>query len=368
VAALTEKAGPPQQPLLSEVLPDFLAHARDQLDPQEQGNRYVQYAIPRAFAAFIDVIGDRRLDAYRPADLERFGAILARVPANWQKLPRLKAMRLAEAADFNDKLAQPYPTLAGPSILRGYLGPVKHGLDWLCANRPPESPLRSPFADVKARAPRKARSAIARNSLKVEQVNAVLREAARRSNAAERWLPLLAIVTGMRLAELVDLQASDIDKVGAVWVLDLRKDIEINGRRIKRRIKSEAGRRLVVLHSVLEEAGFIAWARGRSGFLFDGLHRAKNPASAASKRLARLIKKAGVKSPDLVFHSTRHTAKQWLDDGGIKERDVRLQVGHAMSGVHGRYGKKTLEPEDLPQFKCVLLPKGLDLSGYTKNG
>jgi integrase len=267
-------------------------------------------------------------------------------------------MRLAQAVDFNSRLSEPYETLSGTSIVRGYVGPVKQGVDWLCAERPPHAPLRSPFADVKSRAPRKARPAAQRDSLSVEQMNAIFREAVRRSAAAERWLPLLAVLTGARLSELVNLQSQHVVQVGGVWALDLRK---------VKRAKTHAAKREIILHRVLEETGFVSWARARKGFLFDRLHRAKNPSGAASKRVLRLMRAAGVSGKEFVFHSTRHTAKDWLKDAKIDSRDVKLQIGHAFEGVSEKYGKKALRPEDRPQFVRAKLPKGLDLSPYMKS-
>jgi integrase len=366
VEAIRVGALPPEHPLLSTELPAFLKHKRDELDPQGEGNKYVDYTIGAAFRAWFAIIGDKPLNEYRPADLDRFGAVLMRVPANWTKFPRFRELSLKEAAEENERLKEPYETLTVTSIERGYLSPVKKGFNWICIQRSDIAPLRSPFADVKAQAPRHARPATERETLETEDVNAILRVAAKRSAAAERWLPLLAVVTGARLGELVYLQAADLVNVNGTWALDLRKDIRVNGQRRKRKTKSKSAKRLIALHRCLEDAGFIEWAQRRSGFLFERLHRAKRPTDAASKRVRRLMKAAGVSGSELVFHSTRHTAKQWFEDAGITERDVRLQVGHAMSGVHGRYGKKKLRQRDLKKFEEVSLPSDLDLSPYLK--
>lgn len=53
--------------------------------------------------------------------------------------------------------------------------------------------------------------------------------------------------------------------------------------------------RIIALLSILDESGFVAWARERRGWLFDQLHRARNPGKTASKRMARLLEKASVR-------------------------------------------------------------------------
>ncbi len=69
--------------------------------------------------------------------------------------------------------------------------------------------------------------------------------------AAQYWLPLLALMTGARQAELCQLRVGDVIQRDGVWLLD------INERDEGKSVKSAAGERWVAIHSKLVELGFL---------------------------------------------------------------------------------------------------------------
>ncbi|MFN5745001.1 MAG: hypothetical protein ACK443_02780 [Methylococcaceae bacterium] len=73
---------------------------------------------------------------------------------------------------------------------------------------------------------------------------------------SEFWVPLLALFTGARLAELVQLHCSDVYSVDGIWVLDLN---ELDGKFLK----SENSKRIVPIHSALIELGFLDFVKLR---------------------------------------------------------------------------------------------------------
>jgi len=386
IETVVERSAPKILPLLSTGMKDYIDIKAPELKPREgKDSKYVKYTIPNAVDTFIKFAGDKPANQYLPSDLEKFTQALARLPSNWSKLKMFKDLAVKEAGDRNARLRQPNPTLSAASIVRGYITPLTGTVDWICR----QHDVRSPFVDVKAKAPKTAKAEQDRDPLSLPQLNALMAEASHRSNPAERWLPLLGFLTGARVADLVNLQGRNVQRVTEHWtpaelamldeedrptedgwLFDVTGDVIIDGRHIRRDAKNNVSRRLIAVHSILDELGFVAWARQRKGFIFDELHRqAQDPAAAASKRMSRLFKSAGVKvngSGQDVFHCLRHNAKDWLRDGGILERTINRHVGHASKQVGDRYGSKPLRPKEICILSVVPLPKGLDLSGYRR--
>lgn len=76
---------------------------------------------------FLDFAGDRPVNRYRYSDFQSFVNLLARVPANYSKLPRFRDMSRQQAADYNDTLPpdKRHSTLAGTAIESNYLSPLR---------------------------------------------------------------------------------------------------------------------------------------------------------------------------------------------------------------------------------------------------
>lgn len=82
-------------------------------------------------------------------------------------------------------------------------------------------------------------------------LTAPLTEDRRVDLAAQYWLPLLALMSGARQAELCQLRTADVIKRDGVWLLDINENDD------GKSVKSAAGERWVAIHSKLIELGFI---------------------------------------------------------------------------------------------------------------
>ncbi len=97
----------------------------------------------------------------------------------------------------------------------------------------------------------------------VSELNQWFAHCAGEARADGKWLPLLATITGARIGELVYLQGKDVCLMQAEdnsshWVIDLRNDIDLGGGETeKRKIKNKGSRRLIALHEIFVEVGFI---------------------------------------------------------------------------------------------------------------
>lgn len=70
------------------------------------------------------------------------------------------------------------------------------------------------------------------------------------------------------MSELVYLQGRDLkwNRAAQAWIFDLRGALVIDGHEVRRPLKnSGASKRIIALPSILDEIGFVAWARERRG-------------------------------------------------------------------------------------------------------
>ncbi|OYT80994.1 site-specific integrase [Pseudomonas sp. PGPPP2] len=84
------------------------------------------------------------------------------------------------------------------------------------------------------------------------------------------WMPLIAAFSAMRIAEIAGLTPGDIVERDGIWCMKVEENEEIG-----KRVKTLSSKRLVPIHSKLQELGFIEYAtsrrKSRSTMLFDGI-------------------------------------------------------------------------------------------------
>ena len=163
------------------------------------------------------------------------------------------------------------------------------------------------------------------------------------------WLPLLGMFTGARLEELCQLYRDDVREEQGIWVLDL------NESRPDQSLKNDASRRLVPLHPLLIDRGFLRYVDSlpAGSRVFPELARIK---SRYSHKVGEWFKKlqtsAGVTGKKS-FHSFRHTVSQSLKLKDVPDHTISELLGHAVGSITmGRYGKR-FKPGDLLE-KAVL--------------
>lgn len=351
-------------PLLSATITDYLQEKRE----ADVSVRHVD-GLERRFLAFIEHVGDRPIDQYKASDLQSFTSTLARVPSNWSKESAIKDMSARGTAEWNASRRQPLPVMSSTTISLGYARPIRTWFSWLAL----EHRFTSPFDGLRLTIPKSAKGPVRRKPLTVSELNAWFIHAGRERRADDRWLPLLGFLTGARIAELAFMQGRDLRQVGDVWAVSLMEPlVDTSGREVRRPLKNANSARLVALHSVLVDAGFVEWVRRGppDGWVFRDLHTDDivRPSDTASKRMSRSMKKAGVHQPLIkVFHSLRHSARDWMERGvGLPESIVRRQMGHAAEDTAETYGEDPLLPDEVARIAAAPLPEGLDIDPYLR--
>jgi integrase len=169
-------------------------------------------------------------------------------------------------------------------------------------------------------------------------------------------LPLLALFTGARLEELGQLRPGDVneeryaDSDGqerTAWFIHVREDSEAG-----LKLKNASSERRIPVHAELTRLGFISFVIAATEAKQDRLLPLLRP-----DKYGRLTAKwgehwsvyrrkvCGVTKPRMVFHSFRHTFKDYARLAGIPESIQRQLMGHSARDVADQYGSG--EPDHL---------------------
>ena len=179
----------------------------------------------------------------------------------------------------------------------------------------------------------------------------------------KRWIPLIALFTGMRLNEICQLELSDITEQDGVDVILIREDGETD----EKRVKTEAGTRYIPIHPELKKIGLIDYVFRMKGAghirLFPDLTKDGQGyfSGSFSKWFARFLKDIEIKKPKIVFHSFRHNFRDAMRAAKIPHAAELQLGGWASDSVDEDYGSGLPASELVKSLRKVQY-KGLDLS------
>ncbi|WP_170978673.1 site-specific integrase [Afipia massiliensis] len=148
------------------------------------------------------------------------------------------------------------------------------------------------------------------------------------------WVPLIALYSGMRMGEIVQLLASDIKVESDIWYFDVSKG---EGKSLK----TISSKRRVPIHQLLIKMGFLKYVKSYASNqrLFPEIEKGKDGYHShnLSKWWGRYSKQVKFKSPKTAFHSFRHNFLDALQQQGLPEYLNKALMGHADKSVHSQY-------------------------------
>tara|TARA_R110002096_G_scaffold51665_18_gene135070 strand:+ start:76 stop:1788 length:1713 start_codon:yes stop_codon:yes gene_type:complete len=151
------------------------------------------------------------------------------------------------------------------------------------------------------------------------------------------WMYLLALHTGMREGELLQLRKSDVLLDVELPHIDISEELDL---------KTATSVRKVPIHPDLLAYGLAGWIAARPKkaeerlFYEIKLGAEGHRTSAASKKLNNYLKRIGVKKGrKLVFHSLRHNFMDATRNAGVPYERAKQLVGHRDATVSGGYGE-----------------------------
>ncbi|WP_105415206.1 hypothetical protein [Neorhizobium sp. T25_27] len=340
---------------------------KDALDKGNKDKVHYEERLENTFAAFLNVVGDHPLSYYLPIHLQDFATAMAKVPTNRTKYPIFAGLNLKQIGAKNDKLPDEKRIKSlSQTTVKEHVAQIKLIWEKATAGVSGIRDIRSFKVTMPAAAaPAIDREGLPPTSLNIWLADSVTPKMMRKPHKA--WLPLVGFLTGMRLSEIVYLQSSDIVTIEGNEVFDLRLPLIINGKEVDRPLKTKTSVRIVAIHPLLRDCGFIDFAkkqRGRGGFVFPHYHGAKDPADAAQKQMGNWMVALGIhETQRQVFHSLRHNAKSWFQIN-VGDRIADRQCGHAAASVGAKYGFKPLQPEEVQRIMAIPTPRGVDFSPF----
>jgi integrase len=295
---------------------------------------------------FAEVVGvTTPIESIGKHELRNFRDVLLRLPKNYTK---------RKAASGQDVLAiiksSKEPIIQKPTITK-YLTRTYAFLDW-CAD---EGYLTSRLPRVKGPSVSSVEAHDARYPFSEKQLRTIFtsplymgcKSASRRSKKGQQvirdgkfWIPLIALYSGMRLGEIVQLLVGDIKSEDGVAYFDISR-----GEGEKKQIKTASSKRRVPIHKMLIALGLLDYVAAAQASrpkerLFEEIKPGANGdfSHNFSKWFGRYVRDIGAKTPKTAFHSFRHNFKDALVAAGVPESHARTLMGHADDGVHGLYG------------------------------
>jgi integrase len=181
------------------------------------------------------------------------------------------------------------------------------------------------------------------------------------------WLPLLGLFTGARLEELGQLRPADVSertyadnegKERTAWFIHIREDSEG-----ALRLKNANSERDIPVHGELVRLGFLAFVTAAQEAKQQRLFPLLRP-----DKYGRLTAKwgehwsvyrrevCGVTDRRMVFHSFRHTFKDYARLAGIEEGIQRQLMGHSSRDVADDYGSGHWDHQLVEAMKRYKVP------------
>jgi len=180
------------------------------------------------------------------------------------------------------------------------------------------------------------------------------------------WLPVLALFSGARQAELGSLTAANVQTDAETGVALL---YFVTERARGKRVKTEASERVVPVHPEVIRLGFLGYVEARrrtdgaDAWLFPSVapDRGRAGVPAWSQWFGRYLRAAGVTDKAKVFHSFRHSVKDALRRGRADHELREALIGHAQaSTVSWGYGANAM----LSRFGAAALSDAVNRISY----
>ncbi len=325
-----------KQPKLSAVIEEYFTEMKlaGVWRPKSELEKRV------ALGRLVEIIGDISVDKLSHEVARSFKKTLMKLPANMRKNPRYRDKTIKQVVKM--KGIKPIAV----NTVNNNLSAVGAFNTWARKNG---FVRENYFADLKIASKGTAqeeRKAFTDKDIKrIFNPEMYLKETT--GSQARYWVPLMALFTGARLNELCQLHVRDIKKVDGLWCLDINADSKDN--KNPKKLKNKASARVIPIHPVLIENGFIDYTEEQKKLKHKRLFpELKHKIDGYSRKVGQwfntsyLRKKIGIKDRKKTFHSFRHTVADGLKQKGVAESYICEYLGHSTgkSETSGRYGKR----------------------------
>ena len=225
---------------------------------------------------FLEIIGDKPNNAYTQLDGLNFKDVQLALPIYRQKVP-YKGLTLVEAAHKASELRAGGEKidLLSPITINDKIGTLSLFFEWATTR---DSSVVNPAADQHIQRSKNKRKGKKRHPWSVDELNRMIASpiyTGCRSEShwkqpgnlvlrqsAKYWVPLIALYSGMRLGEIIQMQVSDVRCLDGIEYFDVTpavvdpSDDEADDAGEEKSLKTESSRRGIPIHETLFKLGF----------------------------------------------------------------------------------------------------------------
>lgn len=296
--------------LLTQAIDAYCA-ARQNDTPanEETQKRYRQY-----LDVMREMMGDKDVTEYTRQDLLDLKNGLHNRTANMTKNPKVKR------------------TLDKRTVNTNYMGKMCTLFQWLYTNNYVDRDISSKLVKSLTAKEKRERKRKAYDHDDLHRIFDLLPFDSQQPHLA--WVPLIAAYSGARQGEICQLLVSDIKEAHGIHYMHVTEEDDDGN--IVKHLKNENSRRLVPLHPVVLEMGFLEFVQKRREqkkvVLFENRTRDRNSLKPLtgqyySKLFQAFNRQKITKDPKKVFHSFRH-----LVHNDLKQAKVPPDIYHSITG------------------------------------
>lgn len=350
-------------PLLSEALTRWIREkTRDEgwVDSTAEDN---ELAVRR----FIELVGDRPATTYRKRDARDYKTALMSLPLVYVRHESFAGLSFPDAAskgralldewqrnckdDKSLKDRPPFETVANKTVNKN-IGFLSALWNWMIGSY---DVTINPFDGLKLPVPTNARDE--RDPFSIDQLRKIFGAplflgckskkywqtpgAVVPADNGIYWLPLIALFTGARSGEIIQLNVGDIKCEGGIHYFRITDDGEEGGE--EQEVKTDSSIRQIPVHSQLLRLGFLDFVKSMgepSNRLFPDFPRAKDGyySTSYAPRFKRFLINIGAKTDKHSFHSFRHNFEDEAKNRRVPLEILNALQGHSDGGMADRYG------------------------------
>jgi integrase len=327
----------------------------------------------RAVEMFIQLHGDLPVAAYKKSHARQYREALQAVPQ--RRTGELLKAGLPELSAWGRK--HPDVPKVSPATINKQLGALGAIAEWAFEKGviPEDTPWTNPFAKMRVQGEQSGRTSFETPELQKLFAAPVFTKHEYPEGGkgpAAFWLPLLALFSGARQAELAGLTVADVQREPetSTPLLNIMAQLSRG-----KKLKTKSSQRVIPVHEQLIRLGFLKYVKdvrqreGESAFLFPLVAPDRGSAGtpAWSKWFGHYLRNQGVTDKNKVFHSFRHGFKDALTQKSVDLELRKALMGHAWAAeAHGGYGGPTMlirfGAETMKEAVTKVAYRSLDLS------
>lgn len=283
------------------------------------------------FRILLDLLGDVTVDVIDRTKVRELRDHLLKLPPNVYKVhPKLSPLEVLKLIDSGQRIS---PTMSLTTINKhiSYLSSlmlhcVREGLR-----------KDNPASGMKIK--QKRRPDEERKAYDLEDIKRITDNLPRLQNKAERlWIPMICMLSGMRLEEACQLYKEDIIKVDDIYCFDVNDSKD-------KKLKNLSSKRVIPVHPTLLNMGLLEYVDccEEGGRLWSNFKWCKvsGYSNSFGKWFQRFNREYVTQDKLKTFHSLRHSVADTLKQKGIQKELISELMGHSSDSITmSRYGKR----------------------------